>query len=161
MARRIRCIAAWFVNFSHICAPSCFWISFLWCCTPSQDEEYRAKLQKSNDRSLALVKAGIDIVVAVGLLQLAPKKVNPRVTGAFGFVSSLISCYQVYNNLVIRRLQVKCYDNFLNIQTTSSGRVFAYEEFFWCCSCSHHQQWSQRQSESRKSLLWYKVQSPP
>ncbi|CAN1236812.1 Peroxisomal membrane protein 11C [Linum grandiflorum] len=60
-----------------------------------QNEHYRAKLQKSNERSLALVKAGIDIVVAVGLLQLAPKKVTPRVTGAFGFTSSLISCYQL------------------------------------------------------------------
>lgn len=60
-----------------------------------KDEHYRAKLQKSNERSLALVKAAMDIVVAVGLLQLAPKKVTPRVTGAFGFVSSLISCYQL------------------------------------------------------------------
>nr|AWK29762.1 peroxisomal membrane protein 11D [Solanum lycopersicum] len=60
-----------------------------------KDEQYRIKLQKSNERSLALIKAGIDIVVAVGLLQLAPKKVTPRVTGAFGFVSSLISCYQL------------------------------------------------------------------
>nr|AFK46771.1 unknown [Lotus japonicus] len=59
------------------------------------NEQYRAKLQKSNERTLALVKASIDIVVAVGLLQLAPKKVTPRVTGAFGFVSSLISCYQL------------------------------------------------------------------
>jgi hypothetical protein len=68
-------------------------------CSPwMQNEEYRAKLKKSNERSLALIKAGMDIVVAVGLLQLAPKKVNPRVTGAFGFVSSLISCYQVLIN---------------------------------------------------------------
>ncbi|CAL5397915.1 unnamed protein product [Camellia sinensis] len=59
-----------------------------------KNEQYRSKLQKSNERSLALVKAGMDIVVAVGLLQLAPKNVNPRVTGAFGFISSLISCYQ-------------------------------------------------------------------
>ncbi|MBA0714902.1 hypothetical protein Golax_013844, partial [Gossypium laxum] len=59
-----------------------------------KNEEYRVKLQNSNERTLALVKAGMDIVVAVGLLQLAPKKVTPRVTGAFGFVSSLISCYQ-------------------------------------------------------------------
>ncbi|CAI0470595.1 unnamed protein product [Linum tenue] len=59
------------------------------------NEQYRAKLQKSNERSLALVKAGIDIVVAVGLLQLAPKKVTPRVTGALGFTTSLISCYQL------------------------------------------------------------------
>ncbi|KAL3615624.1 Peroxisomal biogenesis factor [Castilleja foliolosa] len=60
-----------------------------------KNEQYRVKLQKSNERTLALVKAGMDIVVAVGLLQLAPKKVTPRVTGAFGFVSSLISCYQL------------------------------------------------------------------
>ncbi|KAM7508691.1 hypothetical protein LguiA_019144 [Lonicera macranthoides] len=63
-----------------------------------KNEQYRMKLQKSNDRTIALVKASMDIVVAVGLLQLAPKKVTPRVTGAFGFVSSLISCYQVCTN---------------------------------------------------------------
>ncbi|KAL0428933.1 UNVERIFIED_CONTAM: Peroxisomal membrane protein 11C [Sesamum radiatum] len=63
--------------------------------TDKNKNEYRSKLKKSNERSLALVKAGMDIVVAVGLLQLAPKKVTPRVTGAFGFVSSLISCYQL------------------------------------------------------------------
>jgi len=60
-----------------------------------KDEEYCSKLKKSNERSLALIKSSMDIVVAVGLLQLAPKKVTPRVTGAFGFVSSLISCYQL------------------------------------------------------------------
>lgn len=60
-----------------------------------KDEQYSSKLKKSNERTLALVKAGMDIVVAVGLLQLAPKKVTPRVTGAFGFVSSIISCYQL------------------------------------------------------------------
>ncbi|KAK9103423.1 hypothetical protein Sjap_020677 [Stephania japonica] len=60
-----------------------------------QNEEYNDKLKKSNERTLALVKAGMDIVVAVGLLQLAPKKVTPRITGGFGFVSSLISCYQL------------------------------------------------------------------
>jgi hypothetical protein len=40
----------------------------------------------------------VDVVVAVGLLQLAPKKVTPRVTGALGFITSLISCYQVCTN---------------------------------------------------------------
>ncbi|XP_028773585.1 peroxisomal membrane protein 11C [Neltuma alba] len=59
------------------------------------NEQYRAKLKMSNERTLALIKAAMDIVVAVGLLQLAPKKVTPRVTGAFGFVTSLISCYQL------------------------------------------------------------------
>lgn len=60
-----------------------------------QDEVYRAKLQKSNDRTLALIKSSMDIVVGIGLLQLAPNTVTPRVTGAFGFTTSLISCYQV------------------------------------------------------------------
>lgn len=60
-----------------------------------RNEQYRAKLKRSNERSLALIKASMDIVVAVGLLQLAPKKITPRVTGGFGFISSLISCYQL------------------------------------------------------------------
>ncbi|KAK4397320.1 Peroxisomal membrane protein 11C [Sesamum angolense] len=59
-----------------------------------KNEQYRSKLQKSNERSLGLIKAAMDIVVAVGFLQLAPKKVTPRVIGAFGFATSLISCYQ-------------------------------------------------------------------
>ncbi|OWM64184.1 hypothetical protein CDL15_Pgr018755 [Punica granatum] len=41
-----------------------------------QDERYRAKVKNSNERSLALIKAGLDIVVAVGLLQLSPKKLE-------------------------------------------------------------------------------------
>ncbi|XP_075475119.1 peroxisomal membrane protein 11D [Primulina tabacum] len=60
-----------------------------------KNEEYRTKLKKSNDRSISLVKAVMDLVVAAGLLQLAPNKITPRVTGAFGFTSSLISCYQL------------------------------------------------------------------
>lgn len=80
------------VYFSHIMIQYyCFFFFF----GGLQNEQYSAKLKKSNERSLALVKAAMDVVVAVGLLQLAPKKVTPRVTGAFGFVSSLISCYQV------------------------------------------------------------------
>ncbi|CAM8891885.1 unnamed protein product [Rhodiola kirilowii] len=60
-----------------------------------KNEQYRAKLQKSRERSVALIKASLDTVVAIGLLQLAPDTVTARVTGAFGFVSSLISCYQL------------------------------------------------------------------
>ncbi|RZC59004.1 hypothetical protein C5167_006291 [Papaver somniferum] len=60
-----------------------------------QNEEYKAKLKQSNARTLALVKSAIDVFVAIGLLQLAPKKVTPRVTGALGFTTSLISCYQL------------------------------------------------------------------
>ncbi|KAK7274602.1 hypothetical protein RIF29_15698 [Crotalaria pallida] len=70
------------------------------------NEQYRAKLKKSNDRTISLVKASIDTVVAVGLLQLAPNKVTPRVTGALGFVSSLISCYQVTASNTILRFPV-------------------------------------------------------
>ncbi|KAL0668363.1 hypothetical protein Bca4012_031067 [Brassica carinata] len=61
-----------------------------------QDKETdRAKLQKTKDRILALIKSSMDTVVAIGLLHLAPFIVTPRVTGAFGFVTSLISCYQL------------------------------------------------------------------
>ena len=65
------------------------------------------KLQKSNERRLALIKSSLDIVVAVGLLQLAPKKVTPRVTGAFGFASSLIACYQVPKHIPCSSLSVQ------------------------------------------------------
>lgn len=60
-----------------------------------KNEQYKSKVQESNERSLAFVKAALDIVVAVGLLKLAPNKVTPRISGAVGFVSSLISCYQL------------------------------------------------------------------
>ena len=60
-----------------------------------QNEQYQNKMKQSDERLLALVKAAMDVVVAIGLLQLAPNKVTPRVTGALGFVTSLISCYQV------------------------------------------------------------------
>lgn len=56
----------------------------------------RQLLQKQQEqRVLAWIKSSLDVIVAIGLLQLAPKKVTPRVTGAFGFISSLISCYQL------------------------------------------------------------------
>lgn len=59
------------------------------------EEQCHLKLKQSNARLLSLAKASLDIVVAVGLLQLAPKKVTPRVTGGFGLITSLISCYQL------------------------------------------------------------------
>ena len=59
------------------------------------NEQYISKLKQSNNRLLRLVKSSMDIVVAIGLLQLAPKKVTPCVTGGFGFISSAISCYQL------------------------------------------------------------------
>lgn len=48
----------------------------------------------------------MDIVVAVGLLQLAPETVTPRVTGAFGFITSLISCYQVHLSVASLNLEM-------------------------------------------------------
>jgi hypothetical protein len=72
-----------------------YFFSLTFCGVKLQNEQYRMKLQKSNERLLALMRSSLDIVVAVGLLQLAPKKVTPRVTGAFGFASSLIALYQV------------------------------------------------------------------
>ncbi|KAH7692409.1 Peroxisomal biogenesis factor 11 protein [Dioscorea alata] len=60
-----------------------------------KNEQYLSKVKQSNDRLLSLIKSSMDIVVAVGLLQLAPETVTPRVTGAFGFITSLISCYQL------------------------------------------------------------------
>lgn len=59
------------------------------------EEQRLLQLKQSNTRKLSLAKASIDIIVAIGLLQLAPKKVTPRVTGGFGFITSLISCYQL------------------------------------------------------------------
>ena len=59
------------------------------------NEQYISKLKKSNNRLLSLVKSLMDIVVSLGLLQLAPKKVTPSVTEGFGFISSAISCYQL------------------------------------------------------------------
>ncbi|MED6197756.1 Peroxisomal biogenesis factor [Stylosanthes scabra] len=60
-----------------------------------ENEQYRAKLKKSNERTVALVKAGLDSLVAIGLLQLAPNTLTPRVTGGLGFITSLITCYQL------------------------------------------------------------------
>jgi len=60
-----------------------------------KDGLYLSKLKQSNERLLAFIKSSLDIVVAIGLLQLAPKKVTPRVTGGLGFITSLISCYQL------------------------------------------------------------------
>lgn len=61
-----------------------------------KDSSERQVLQKQLDqRLLGWLKSSLDIIVAVGLLQLAPNKITPRVTGAFGFVTSLISCYQL------------------------------------------------------------------
>ncbi|GBG93459.1 hypothetical protein CBR_g70808, partial [Chara braunii] len=57
-------------------------------------EELVANAKKARERSLNLVKSGLDVFVAMGLLQLAPNTVDARVTGLLGFVTSVISCYQ-------------------------------------------------------------------
>eukprot|EP00250_Pteridium_aquilinum_P026622 c33314_g1_i1 orf=219-905(+) len=61
----------------------------------TDDSECKLIQKQMDQRVLHWVKSSLDIVVAIGLLQLAPKKVTPRVTGAFGFATSLISCYQL------------------------------------------------------------------
>jgi len=58
-------------------------------------EQRKENLKKSRARSLNLIKSGLDILVAAGLLQLAPKSITPRVTGGLGFITSVISCYQL------------------------------------------------------------------
>eukprot|EP00249_Psilotum_nudum_P030478 c43130_g1_i1 orf=141-872(+) len=58
-------------------------------------EQKLLKLQASHEKLLNFIKASLDIIVAVGLLQLAPGKVTSRATGGFGFITSLISCYQL------------------------------------------------------------------
>lgn len=60
---------------------------------PSEREQHQKQV---NDRLLNFIKSSLDVVVGVGLLQLAPKKVTPRVTGAFGLATSLIACYQLF-----------------------------------------------------------------
>ncbi|KAI5073526.1 hypothetical protein GOP47_0011539 [Adiantum capillus-veneris] len=45
---------------------------------------------------LGFIKSSLDVVVTIGLLQLAPKSVTPRITGACGTVTSLIACYEVF-----------------------------------------------------------------
>ncbi|XP_073001916.1 peroxisomal membrane protein 11E-like [Typha latifolia] len=61
-----------------------------------KDELYHNKLKRLNGRLITLIKASLDMVVAVGLLQLAPKKITPRVVGGIGFITSLIACYQLF-----------------------------------------------------------------
>jgi hypothetical protein len=58
-------------------------------------EDIKAYQTQSKDRALSFVKCGLDIFVAIGLLQLAPKSITPRVTGGLGLITSLISCYQL------------------------------------------------------------------
>ncbi|KAH7294455.1 hypothetical protein KP509_27G001600 [Ceratopteris richardii] len=57
--------------------------------------EVKALQNQLEQRRLGFIRSSLDIVVAIGLLQLAPKRVTPRVTGAFGFVTALISLYQL------------------------------------------------------------------
>ncbi|KAH7277058.1 hypothetical protein KP509_39G032300 [Ceratopteris richardii] len=62
----------------------------------AQESSEREELEKQLERRLLLwIKSSLDIFVAIGLLQLAPKKITPRITGGLGFVTSLISCYQL------------------------------------------------------------------
>lgn len=132
-----------------------------------QNEEYRIKLKKGNERSLALIKSGMDIVVAIGLLQLAPKKVTPRVTGAFGFVTSLISCYQVFasSNLEfylpyfsiapeVSDVTHNCTERVSLIMISPSLLDFSLCIFFPLCYSHLHMGTSLRDSQTSFWLFW-------
>ncbi|XP_018478557.1 peroxisomal membrane protein 11E-like isoform X2 [Raphanus sativus] len=71
------------------------WLGSSICIVIIEDELHRAKLQKTKDRIVALIKSSMDIVVAIGLLRLAPWIIGHRVTGFLGLITSLISCYQL------------------------------------------------------------------
>jgi hypothetical protein len=58
-------------------------------------EKRTAQSSKFQTHVLNYAKNSLDVFVAIGLLQLAPKTVTPRVTGALGFVTSLIALYQL------------------------------------------------------------------
>lgn len=60
-----------------------------------QRQQQKENLIKSRERTLNLIKSSLDILVAAGLLKLAPRTVTPRITGALGFITSAISCYQL------------------------------------------------------------------
>ena len=66
-----------------------------------QLEQRAVHAKKVGTHTLNYVKASVDVIVAFGLLQLAPKTVTPRVTGALGFITSVIALYQVRNFLFI------------------------------------------------------------
>jgi hypothetical protein len=58
-------------------------------------QQQKENLIKSRERTLNLIKSSLDILVAAGLLKLAPRTITPRITGALGFITSAISCYQL------------------------------------------------------------------
>lgn len=60
-----------------------------------QRQQQKENLIKSRERTLNLIKSSLDILVAAGLLKLAPRTITPRITGALGFITSAISCYQL------------------------------------------------------------------
>lgn len=60
------------------------------------EEDKRAAVAKQRERLLTYVKNSVDVFVGIGLLQLAPKTITPRVTGALGTITALIACYQLF-----------------------------------------------------------------
>ncbi|KAH7441710.1 hypothetical protein KP509_03G050300 [Ceratopteris richardii] len=57
-------------------------------------------LNRIQDRKLRLLMSSMDIVLGIGLLQLAPKRVTPRITGAVGTITSIISCYELFKSAI-------------------------------------------------------------
>lgn len=69
-------------------------------------EQRAAHAKKFGTHTLNYVKASVDVIVAIGLLQLAPKMVTPRVTGALGFATSLVALYQVRTSFLFLELMM-------------------------------------------------------
>ncbi|KAJ3692706.1 hypothetical protein LUZ60_011801 [Juncus effusus] len=75
--------------------------------------EHRALELKYRDRLLAVVKTTMDVIVGLGLLNVAPKTFTPRVVGSFGFISSLISCYRLFPKVAEakKKLHIEAYES--------------------------------------------------
>eukprot|EP00250_Pteridium_aquilinum_P015868 c22810_g1_i3 orf=290-985(+) len=65
----------------------------------TQEEEVE---RQWHPHALSFVKSSMDVVLAIGLLQLASKRVTPRVTGALGTVTSLITCYELFKAITLK-----------------------------------------------------------
>lgn len=52
--------------------------------------------QQRYTHAVSFVKSSMDVIVAIGLLRLAPNRVTPRITGALGTITSLITCYELF-----------------------------------------------------------------
>lgn len=95
-----------------------------------QKQLREANSNKANERTLSLVKSSLDILVAAGLLQLAPRTLTPRRTGALGLITSLITLYQV--NLHTQKHLA------IFLHSGSHPPLFSWEQQRACCRAVSH-----------------------